>query len=525
MRHRFAEVLFVLALAPFAFAQETAKPAAEASAQVASAQVAAKPAGLTKETVEAIADRAFAAFAPKGMALAVVLDGKLLVELARGERKDGEAVTPRSLFNIASCSKAFTATLVAQQVAAGKLHWDDRVIDHVPEFRMADPWITSHMTIVDLLSHRCGLATFAGDLLWYGTEATDAEVLARLEKLPITQAFRDEFGYQNLMYMVAGLVLERTTGRTWEQLVEERILQPLAMSDSRASAQRLPENAERAWPHIDGYLCEDHVFFACKPAASIQSSVHDLSSWIRALLAGGTLGEAEIVATPFLHETWQPRTSMRRGGGDVRDHHAYGMGWFLNWEGGRKIVEHDGGMPGYLSKVSLLPEANFGFTVLNNANDGILNEAIKAALYAAQRGEDGLAQIERFAKIDARVKARTKAQNEKREAARVPDTKPTLALEAYAGIYEDAIYGRAEVKLEGEQLHVVLLPARKRMFGAMAHWHHDTFRVDFPDRFLPFALCRFELGVDGAVAGFRIDCPIADFDFGALDFRRVAAKK
>ena len=485
------------------------------------------PKPLTKEAVAEIAQLAFERFQPKGLAIAVVQDGETLVELGLGVRDGDAKVTKDTLFNIASCSKAFTAALVAQQVAEGKLRWADRVVDHVPEVRMQDPWITSHMTIADLLCHRCGLVTFAGDLLWYGSDYSDADVLKRMEKLPIVQGFRDQFGYQNLMYMVAGLVLERTTGKPWEELVEERITKPLGMASTRASAQRLPKDAERATPHIDGIAVIEHEFTACKPAASMASSVHDLTLWMRMLVSGGTLGDAKILDAGAFAQMWRPHTILGGGpgGADTRDFRSYGLGWFLSIERGKKLVEHDGGMPGFLSKVSLLPADKFAFVVLNNANDGLLNEALKAALLAAHAGEDGKAQIERWSTIAERVHKRDAGEKAAREAKRVADTKPSLAMKDYVGRYEDAIYGPAEVTLDGDTLRVVLLPSKKRLFGAMAHWHHDTFRVDFPDRFLPFALFRFELGTDGKATGFRIDCPIADFDFGALDFRRVAAAK
>jgi CubicO group peptidase (beta-lactamase class C family) len=489
---------------------------------ILSASLALAQQPLQQAQVEAIAQRAFAAFQPKGMALAVVQDGKLLAELGLGERRAGSPVTARTLFNIASCSKAFTAALVGQLVREGKLGWNDRVVDRVPEFRMADAWITAHLTIADLLSHRCGLVTFAGDLLWYDSDYDDSQVLARIEKLPITQRFREQFGYQNLMYLVAGIALQRATGSAWEDLVETRILKPLGMQDSRACAQRLPADAERAFPHIDGIEVPDHEFVACRPAAAIYSSVHDLSLWIACLLAGGKPDGA--VDEAMLGELWRPHVAMGGGtGGKPGDLRGYGMGWFLSLQDGKKLVEHDGGMPGFLSKVSLLPADKFGFVVLNNANDGVLNEASKAALLAAHAGGDADAAIDRFAKINERVKTRAVSAVQKREAARIAGTNPSLPLTAYAGRYEDAVYGPAEVRLDGDQLHVVLLPGKRRLFGAMSHWHRDVFRVDFPDRFLPFALFQFALDVDGKVKGFTIDCPIADFDFGALDFRRTGS--
>jgi CubicO group peptidase (beta-lactamase class C family) len=482
---------------------------------------------LEADQVRALVQRAHEKFGGAGIAVAVVQDGEPLVEVACGERAAGLPMTPTTLCNIASCTKAFTAASVALLVQEGKLGWDDRVVDHVPEFRMADPWISAHMTVRDLLSHRCGLVTFAGDLLWYGSDYDDAEVLRRIEKLPITQRFRDQFGYQNLMYLVAGILISRTSGIAWEDFVEQRFFAPLGMTASRACAQRLPDDAERATPHIDGVVVEEHEFTACRPAASISASVHELVPWMQMLLAGGKWNGKQMLTEASLQQMWRPHTGTSPGPGGsagTGDLRSYGMGWFLSLERGEKLVEHDGGMPGFLSKVSLLPAERFGFVLLNNYNDGILNEALKRALLAARAGGDGMQQIDRLAQIAERIHARDRNAVEQREAARQADTQPSLDLGAYSGDYEDAVYGRAVVRREENGLSIELVPSRRRLFGPLSHWHHDTFRVDFPDRFLPFALVRFDLGHLGTVVGFHIDCPIADFDFGALDFRRLPAE-
>lgn len=490
-------------------------------AGIASAQQALAP-----EFVAQLVERAQQRFDVVGLSLAVVQDGDVLAMAAAGERRAGEPMTVDTLCNIASCSKAFTAAAIAWVRDEHDLDWDDRVVDHLPEFRMSDPWITSRMTIRDLLSHRCGLKTFAGDLLWYGSDYDDAEVVRRLEKLPITQPFRGRFGYQNLMYLVAGRIVERHTGASWEEFVERELFAPLGMTDSRASAQRLPAGAERALPHIDGAPVTDHEFVACKPAASIYSSARDLTKWIRFVLAAGSVGEVQIVSSAAMREMWKPHVQIGPAAGpDNHDFRSYGLGWFVSLEVGKKVVEHDGGMPGFLSKVSLVPADRFGFAVLNNGNDGVVNEAIKRAIHRARAGENGFDEIDRIAKIADRMKLMAKDRVRQREAKRVAGTQPTLPLSDYAGRYEDEVYGPAEVALADGRLEVVLLPSRRRLFGEMAHWHRDTFRVDFPDPFLPFALFTFDFDHDGEVAGFRIDCPIADFDFGALDFRRAKGSR
>lgn len=477
----------------------------------------------TAERIQELVQAAGADYGVKGLAVAVVQDGDIIAEVAYGEASTGKPMTPKTLTNIASCSKAFTATAVAICVEEKLLAWDDLVIDHLPEFRMSDPWITAHMTIRDLLCHRCGLATFAGDLLWYGSDYSDDEVIRRLAKLPITQPFRSKFGYQNLMYLVAGKVIERKTGQTWSEFVQTRIMTPLGMDQSRPDAQSLANDADRALPHIDGEVIADHEFQACKPAASIYSSAHELTIWMRALMAGGAWKGQKIVSQTSLAEMWRPHTNTAPGGSGSRtdDFKSYGLGWFLSIDRGSKIVEHDGGMPGFLSKVSLMPSKNFGFVLLNNGNDGVVNEALKRALYAEYAGEDGMKVLARIATIKQRIDANAKAAIATREGQRRQGTSLSHELKDYAGNYEDDIYGAATVTLtEDGELSLVLVPAKRRIFGTMKHWHDDTFRVDFPDTFLPFALVSFKLDSQSNIAAFKIDCPIADFDFGALDFQR-----
>lgn len=477
---------------------------------------------LTATRVQELVQAAGVEYGVKGLAVTVIQDGKVLAEVAYGEASSNKAMTPMTLTNIASCSKAFTAAAVALLVEDNKLGWDDKVTKHLPEFRLSDPWITEHMTIRDLLCHRCGLVTFAGDLLWYGTEYSDDEVIKRMAKLPIKQRFREQFGYQNLMYLVAGKIIERKTGQTWSQFITKRFLEPLQMRNSRPEAQSLPEDAEKALPHIDGEVIADHPFHACKPAASMYSSVHELSNWLRMLMANGNFEGTQVLAPASLAEMWRPHTNAARApsGTRVDDFRSYGLGWFLSLERGEKVVEHDGGMPGFLSKVSLLPAEGFAFALLNNSNDGIVNEALKRALYAERAGNDGMAILTRIAAIKKRIDNGAKQEIAQREAKRIKDTKLSHPLESYAGNYTDDMYGDARVKLTNGELHLTLIPAKKRIYGKMRHWHNETFRVDFPDKFLPFALVTFASDDDQNVTSFKIDCPIADFDFGALDFQR-----
>jgi CubicO group peptidase (beta-lactamase class C family) len=496
--------------------------AAFALAGLAQAQTAA--ASPRVEEYRKLAEHAFERFRPIGLALAVIEDGELVLELGLGERTvgSGEPILPGTPFNIASCSKAFTAACIGKLVASGRIRWDDRVVELLPEFRMADPWITAAMTVRDLLCHRCGLKTFDGDLLWYGTEYDDAQVLARLAKLPINRRFREEFGYSNVMYLAAGMIVERVSGRPWTEFVRDEFFAPLGMNGTAADHALLPADAAPAQPHVDGTRIAPFAFRAAKPAGAIWSSVHDLSAWVRMLLDEGRHEGREVLPLAVIHECLKPHTWM--GGGrtpaSLEDFASYGLGWFLSLQDGKKLVEHDGGMPGFISKVTLLPADRFGLVILNNGMDGVVNLALRRAILAQRKGEDGMALIDRFAGLAAARKAQAETARQQREAARQTGTTPSLPLEQFTGRYADAALGAAEIGFDGEQLTLAVLPSMPTLSGRLSHWHRDVFRVDFPDRFLPFALIRFSLDVDGKVEGFRIDCPIEDFDFAALEFHR-----
>lgn len=482
-------------------------------------------ADVPKTDLRALADLAFELFRPVGMAVSVVEDGEVAFAAGYGERfaGGGEAILPSTPFQIASCTKAFTAAAVGCLVADGALGWDDRVIDHLPSFRLSDPWITRELTVRDLLCHRSGLATFAGDLLWYGTSYDEDEVFRRAALLPITKRFRAEFGYQNILYAVAGRVVEKVSGQTFGAFLAERFFHPLGMDSSVFGFAELGEGEAPALPHIEGKGIDVVMFQACKPAGAIWSSAADMALWVRALVAGGRVGEEVVIPAQVLHAAWTPHVGLPNGRRPdaIEDFRSYGLGWFLTVEDGKKVVEHDGGMPGYLSKVTLVPADRFGMVVLHNTDTPLLTTALRAAVLEARRGGDGEAVLQRYASAASARRTRAAEEVRAREAQRIEGTSPSLELAGYAGLFRDVILGDARVELRDDELHLRILPSGQTFHGALSHWHHDVFRVDFPDRFLPFALVTFRMGADGKVEGFGIDCPIPDFDFGALEFRRV----
>lgn len=466
-----------------------------------------------------------------GMAIAIVKDDKVVFQKGYGVRQLGktDAVDPDTVFAIASNSKAFLTATLAILVDEGKLKWDDKVKKYLPEFEMYDPWVTNELTVRDLVTHRVGLGTFSGDLLWYETTYTSEEILERIKHLKPTSSFRSRYGYQNLMFIAAGRVVEKVSGKPWCEFVRERIHQPLGMSRTVCSVKDLPDNA--AWPHNESggkmrVLHRGNVDGA-DSAASLNSSVSDLSKWIRTQLGRGTFEGKKIFSPERSWEMWQPYMSNQISEAASKDNptrhfSGVGMGWFVYDYHGRKVIDHSGGLDGMLSYTVLVPEENLGFVVLTNSETPafrIMMSKIRDVLLNAP-ARDWNAEAK-----TAVERNRASADSRKKEidAQRVADTKPSLPLSGYTGDYSDKMYGDIEIKEENGSLVMRFLPS-PNFVADLEHWHYDTFLIkwrssvayDFPRGFVTFTL-----DTRGRTDELKIDQPNSDFWFYELSPKRV----
>ena len=204
-----------------------------------------------------------------GMVLSIIQDDSVIFSRAFGWR-DAEKklpITSQSLFNIASCTKAFTAAALAKLESEKKIAWADKVIDYIPEFQLADSYITAELNLIDILTHRSGLGTFYGDLLWYGTDYSPAEIIHRMRYLPITQDFRSSYGYQNNMYIIAGEIIKNVSGLSWADYIKENFFIPLEMFNSRTCSEELKSDMDIAYPHLNGtiqklYIDDPHAAYS-----------------------------------------------------------------------------------------------------------------------------------------------------------------------------------------------------------------------------------------------------------------------
>lgn len=466
-----------------------------------------------------------------GMAIAIVKDDKVVFQKGYGVRELGkpDKVDENTLFAIASNTKAFTTASLAILVDEGKLNWNDKVIKYLPDFQMYDPWVTAQITIRDLVSHRSGLDTFSGDLLWYDTTYPTDEIIRRIRYLKPVSDFRTRYGYQNLMFITAGRVVEKATGMKWADFVRTRILTPLGMSRTTTSVRDMKDNF--ALPHNEsggtlralpvGYL-DDAI-----GAVRLNSSAADLSKWIRLQLGRGTFEGKKIFSSDRSWEMWQPNITIPVSDQSMkltpsRHFRGYGMGWFLEDFMGHKIVNHSGGLDGMLSYTVLIPEENEGFVVLTNNESPsyvvMMNKIRDVLLDAPKTDYNQVAKDQ--------VAANKAAQDEadkKSDAERKLNTKPSLDLAGYAATYSSPMYGDVIVSEENGHLVMRLGPA-PNFVADLEHWHYDTFRIhwrptvhyNFPRGFVTFTLDQ-----NGKTDQLKIDQPNNDFWFYELDLHRT----
>ncbi len=471
--------------------------------------------------------RAVEAYHMPGLAVTIVKDDKVVFAKGYGKRDINKPapVTENSLFGVASCSKAFTATAVAMLVDEGKIKWDDRVTDYLPDFQLNDPYVTHDMRIRDLLCHRAGFATFDGDLLWYGTTYSRAEVVHRIRELPLKHGFRSTFGYSNVMFITAGELVAKVSGMSWDQFVQTRILTPLAMTSTNTSIHSFISQADRALPHVHGAVFPEVDYDNCGPAASLNSSVNDMAQWLRFWLNKGQVNDQKLLTPASYGQMIAMQTPLNPNRFDrAKGAHfkGYGLGWFLWDYRGKQLVEHDGGLPGYISKISFIPEAKVGVVILCNGMPVLLHEALRNYIFDlylnGTPGEDYVTDYLRVAAQVEQYEAKDKADH---IAAQVKGTSPSLALEKYTGTFRDAFYGDAKISMADGKLYLVMEPSKQLFQGSLNHWHYNSFEVTLRDPYLPPGVVTFELGSKGEVTGFTIDLPNPDFNFPNLHFKAV----
>ncbi|NHM07918.1 serine hydrolase [Flavobacterium sp. CYK-4] len=490
---------------------------------------------MTTSEIDDLVGRTLKTFEVPGIAVGVVKDGKIIHAKGYGERSilTHQPVDANTLFGIASNSKAFTSAALAILVDEGKLKWDDKVTQYLPEFKMYNDYVTQEFTIRDLLTHRSGLGLGAGDLMIWpdGNNFTTQDIINNLQYLKPVSAFRTKYDYDNLLYIVAGEVIQRISGQTWGEFIETRIMKPLEMNQSAGSFVRLKDTSNVIMPHVptDGKLkaikrYKNTVFDA---AAGIYSSVNDLSKWVIMQLQKGKYGadNKQLFSEKQHSEMWTAQTIMPNKPVAPYFSHfkSYGLGWQLTEVKGNFQVSHTGGLDGIVTQVLMLPELNLGIIVLTNQQNGAAFNAISNTIkdsYIGIKSEDYLAlysqqrkeKEDNADKISDEVWAAV-AQNSK--------NKIKVDLPKYTGTFKDNWLG--EIVLSERKGKLYFRSVRSpQLSGEVFFYKENTFAVKWYNRsFLADAFLTFS--ADNTNIKMKAISPLTDFsyDFHDLDFSKV----
>jgi CubicO group peptidase (beta-lactamase class C family) len=492
---------------------------------------------------DSVFEEVMARYRLPGLALGVVHEGQVVYMRTAGETVagTGQPITPRTLFKIASNGKAMTTGVLARLVDAGKLHWDDPVIRHLPGFRMHDPWVTREMQVRDLLIHNSGLRSGAGDLmLWPEPNLfTRADIMAGLAYLKPVHSFRSRYDYDNLLYIVAGEVAAAAAGASYEELIRRELFAPLGMERCQVGEWRRDEVGDVAQPHMrtgerNVVIRADQELIPVSTAAAaggIRCSLDDLLRWVRMWL------DPELkpvdAAEPWLSRAqgdalWTAHMPMplsrRQRTWENSRFYAYGYGWRLSDVDGVLKVAHTGTLTGMYSAVTLLPEKNAGFVSLINGNGADARAVLNQILVKAFTAPGTAASVATYAEEISRQRQRRRALP-----AAAPDVlarRPAApaALASWLGLYRDPWFGEVSVCARGERVRFSAVKS-PQLSGDVMHVR-ERLLVDWDDASVDAEpWLTFTAGVAGEPAMLtlaKVD-PDADFsyDYEDLHFTRI----
>ena len=470
-----------------------------------------------------------------GIAVALVKDGKVVTAQGYGVRRMGvsDRVDAQTLFGIASNTKAFTATALGILVEEGKLEWDAPVVHYLPWFQLSDPYVTREITVLDLLVHRSGLGLGAGDLLWWPASTYNRrEIARRVRFLPLATSFRSAYAYDNVLYTIAGELIESISGQTWEDFIASRILAKVGMTGSTVRHSEAGVGKNVATPHarIDGRVRPIAPFASdnTNPAGGINSSAGDMAKWLIVQLDSGRVADGSRLFAPrTARQLWSLVTPIpiddlppdQPEFATVQPNfNGYGLGFGIRDYRGRKLVSHTGGLPGYVSKVAMIPELKLGVAVLTNQESGEAFESITRHILDHYLRAPAIDWINAFRTLEARRDSSAALADTRVSGARGRSSRPSLPLAGYVGTYTDAWYGDVIVAQEKGKL-LIRFSRTPSLAGELVHWQFDSFVARWNDPELRAdAFVTFALNPDGSIDQVKMKAASASTDF-SFDFQ------
>ena len=419
-----------------------------------------------------------------GFAVAVVKGDQVIYSKGFGYRDlaNKKPVTPNTLFAIGSSTKAFTASLIGMLQQDGKIDFDGKAIDYLPSLRFNTQEMNNQVTIRDLMAHRTGVSRH--DFSWYLFNTANRDSLInRVKFMEPTAPVRQKWLYNNFMYLAQGMIVEKMTGKTWEQNIQEKFFTPLEMtrsntdinifkSDSDASLSYSTSN-ENVIKKVDYYNINGMA-----PAGAINSSVNDMANWLKVWISGGTYRKKEILPSSYIREAASSQMVMAPALPSTETDvylANYGLGWMLSSYRGHYLVEHGGNIGGFSANVAFYPTDQLGIVVLTNQGSSpvpaLVRNLISDQLFNLKAIDWNGQAVKRTATLNTAAKQLEKSNT----TPQILNTKPSHALKEYVGVFEHPAYGLFRVSL----INNVLYATAGENKLILKHFHYDVFTPQF----------------------------------------------
>ena len=446
-----------------------------------------------------------------GLAIVVVKNNQVVFKKTYGVKslQTNEPVNNDTYFACASTTKAMTATAMGILVDQGKVNWDDPVIKYLPGFRLYEPYVTTQMRVRDLFLHNSGVGNT--DFLWGMNILTGDEIIDKMQYVQPSYSFRSSFIYQNIFYHIAGKVIEKISGETWADFVSAHIFKPLGMKRTVPLLSRImDDNIAQAHYTIDGKVeriirdTADRV----GAAGSVYSTIDDISLWVKCMIDSSKYDGGRLVSANTWKTLLKPQTFVTEDGFyptaqlTKPNFTTYALGWFQQDYKGQKLNFHTGSLAGEIAIHGQMPALKTGVYVFANLDHAEARHALmfKAMdMYAVGGDTDWSTE---FLKLYGGIKENAKKAEQAQDAKRVLNTKPSLALDEYTGIYNDPLYGSITVTLNNGVLQASNI---KLGTGALTHFNYDTFVIEWDHKWEGKTSIQFLLNTVGKVTTVDFD--------------------
>ncbi len=491
---------------------------------------------ISNQVIDQVSENAMKVFDVPGMSVAVIKDGTIIHSKGYGVKsiKTGEKVQASTNFGIASNSKAFTAAALAILVDEGKIKWDDKVITHIPEFKMYNEYVTKEFTVRDLLTHRSGLGLGAGDLMVWpdGHNFTPTDIINNIQYLKPVSDFRVKYDYDNLLYIIAGVVVERVSKQPWTDFVTKRLIEPIGMSNTAANWSLVKDKKNAIEPHvpIDGKLqvIDRYTNTVLDAAGGLYSNVEDVAKWLQFNLNKGKVNGQQIISEKQMKEMITPQTIQPNR--TVPPYNslfkAYGLGWQLQDYNGKLEVSHTGGLEGIVTQTIFYPQLNLGIVVLTNQQAGVAFNSVSNTIkdfYLGNPEKDWVKFYDDLLK--SRVAEADEITTEVWKTVETNQKNKTIKSDVknVVGTYKDDWFGEIEI-YEKKGKFIFESKRSPQLTGEISFYKDNTYAVKWNNRYFHADAFVFADIKEGEITGFKMKAisPLTDFsyDFHDLDFTR-----